>query len=450
MAFASLVALAIAFSLLAHADNVIVPGASWTDTSGTVIQAHGAGILTVGKEFYWFGEDKADNSYLFSAVTCYKSTDLLTWERQNDALTPINGTMISTADIVERPKVLYNKKNAEYVMWFHSDNSDYSAAMVGVATAETPCGPYAYKASWKPLGADSRDMSIYQDDDENQTAYLLYASDNNVDFKISVLDSNYYNVTAMASEISNINLEAPGIVKKDSVYYLIASHTSGWAPNPNKWFSTTSLYSNWSTQNDIAPEATNTYFSQNAYDLPLGANAIYMGDRWRSDVLGSSTYIWLPLDWSTGAPQLVWADVWSMDLAAGTYTVATGTTYQAEDGVLSGGAEILNNTAYSGGEAVGWLGEGGTVTLNNVQGNGRGQWVSLYFANGDSTWRNTTVSVNGGPTVLVDQPNTGGGLVILSVPVKLNLRPGANSITFAVNQTTYAGDLDKIIVYNQG
>lgn len=34
----------------------------------------------------------------------------------------------------------------------------------------------------------------------------------------------------------------------------------------------------------------------------------------------------------------------------------------------------------------------------------------------------------------VDQPNTGGGHVILSVPVKLNLQSGANSITFGAGQ----------------
>lgn len=38
-----------------------------------------------------------------------------------------------------------------------------------------------------------------------------------------------------------------------------------------------------------------------------------------------------------------------------------------------------------------FIGEGGTLTINNVQGNGAGQWVSLYYANGDSTYRNTTV-----------------------------------------------------------
>ena len=35
--------------------------------------------------------------------------------------------------------------------------------MVGVATANSPCGPYTYKSSWKPLGKDSRDMGLFQD-----------------------------------------------------------------------------------------------------------------------------------------------------------------------------------------------------------------------------------------------------------------------------------------------
>ena len=41
--------------------------------------------------------------------------------------------------------------------------ASYGAAMVGVATAKTPCGPYTYKGSFKPLGADSRDESVFQD-----------------------------------------------------------------------------------------------------------------------------------------------------------------------------------------------------------------------------------------------------------------------------------------------
>lgn len=78
-----------------------------------------------------------------------------------------------------------------------------------------------------------------------------------------------------------------------------------------------SLAGPWSAQQDIAPEATRTWYSQNAYDLPLGSSAIYMGDRWRPDLLGSSRYIWYPLDFSSGAPQIVHADVWSVNVQAG-------------------------------------------------------------------------------------------------------------------------------------
>ena len=127
----------------------------------------------------------------------------------------------------------------------------YGAAMVGVATAKSPCGPYTYKSSFKPLGAESRDEGVFQDgmifktlpmspggtdttwlihkltDDctsayllpgftdtcesltvppAAQTTYLLYASDNNQNFKISRMDANYYNVTSQVSVMNGASL----------------------------------------------------------------------------------------------------------------------------------------------------------------------------------------------------------------------------------------------------
>lgn len=119
-----------------------------------------------------------------------------------------------------------------------------------------------------------------------------------------------------------------------------------------------SLSGPWSAQADIAPEPVRTYFSQNAYDLPVSSSfSIYMGDRWRPDLLGSSRYMWFPLSWSTGVPQVVQADVWSLNIAAGTYSVAAGTSYEAEAGTITGSAQILSSSAFSGGKAVGWLGK---------------------------------------------------------------------------------------------
>ncbi|KAF5338414.1 hypothetical protein D9758_012213 [Tetrapyrgos nigripes] len=250
-------------------------------------------------------------------------------------------------------------------------------------------------------------------------------------------------------------LESPGIIKKNGAYYLFASHTTGWDPNPNKFFRATSLAGPWSAQADIAPQPVRTYFSQNAYDMPLGSDGIYMGDRWRPSLLGSSRYVWYPLSWASGSPQIVPADVWSVNVAAGTYTAATGTTYEAENGVLSGSSQLLSGSGFSGGRSVGWLGNGGSVTINNVQGAGRDQ-VGEKFTTILCPSLNDSLSVgsavlrkrvNGGGSVLVDQPNTGNGQTVLSVPVKLNLSNGANSITFSAGQSNYAADLDKIIVY---
>ena len=38
--------------------------------------------------------------------------------------------------------------------------------------------------------------------------------------------------------------------------------------------------------------------------------------------------------------------------------------------------------------------------------------------------------------MLVDQPDTGGGSVVLSIPIKLNLAQGSNSLTFSIDQTS--------------
>ena len=57
------------------------------------------------------------------------------------------------------------------------DAISYGAAMVGVATAKTPCGPYTYKGSFKPLGADSRDESIFQDSESSRAAHSVPHTD---------------------------------------------------------------------------------------------------------------------------------------------------------------------------------------------------------------------------------------------------------------------------------
>jgi hypothetical protein len=96
-----------------------------------------------------------------------------------------------------------------------------------------------------------------------------------------------------------------------------------------------------------------------------------MGDRWRPQQLGGSRYIWYPMVWgNNNLPTIVPADVWRVDFGTGAHIVAAGTTYEAERGTLLGPARLLNNTGFSGGTAVGYIGVCYcTLRFRNLSGN---------------------------------------------------------------------------------
>ena len=49
-------------------------GKPYYDENGEVLHAHGGWILPHNGIYYWYGEDRRDNTY----VSCYKSRDLHT------------------------------------------------------------------------------------------------------------------------------------------------------------------------------------------------------------------------------------------------------------------------------------------------------------------------------------------------------------------------------------
>lgn len=104
------------------ANATFYPTINMTDTAGDSIQAHGGVILKSASSddsnWYWFGEDKSGegNSGSFVGVNCYRSADFAAWERVGHVLEPIAGTQISGDSVVERPKVIFNEENSEYVM----------------------------------------------------------------------------------------------------------------------------------------------------------------------------------------------------------------------------------------------------------------------------------------------------------------------------------------------
>src|SRR5437016_7503567 len=134
------------------ASDVIHPGLLWLDDRGKHIQAHGGGIIKLGDTWYWFGEDRSSkNDRSKRYVTCYSSKDLVHWTFRNQVMKQADPEDLGPGWVLERPKVFFNLKTKQFVMYMHLDDSSYKLARVAVATCDTVDGDFQSLKSFRPL-----------------------------------------------------------------------------------------------------------------------------------------------------------------------------------------------------------------------------------------------------------------------------------------------------------
>ncbi|MCX5246651.1 RICIN domain-containing protein [Streptomyces sp. NBC_00201] len=356
----------------AHAATVsFTTGAARTDQNGNTLQLHGLGIIKVGDTWYGFGEDKtgeASSDTSFQDIPCYTSTNLSDWTYQGQALSRQSSGDLGPSRVVERPKVIYNKSTSTYVMYMHIDSRDYSEAKVGVATSSTPCGPYTYRGSFRPLGNISRDLGLFQDTDG--TGYLL-SEDRNNGLRIDRLSADYLSVDSAVAVLgsggSSGSVEAPAMIKKDGTYYVFGSRLTGWRLNDNIYATATSLSGPWSGFKNFAAPGTSTYGSQTANVITVqgasGTTYIYAGDRWDPSNLGASKLIWLPLTIRGTSVNLGQYPTWSLDTAAGTWTAGSGIPAEGVHTLKNVNSSMLMDAASgstaNGAKIIQWPSNGG-------------------------------------------------------------------------------------------
>lgn len=345
------------------------PGKTWPDDKGVHINAHGGGTLYFQGKYYWFGEFKSENtSSALVGVTCYSSSDLYNWKNQGIALSVEEDEKsdITKGCIIERPKVVYNKKTNKFVMWFHLElkGKGYAAARVGVAVSNKITGPYKflrsfrsnpgiypmnmteeqknlslntedYKEWWTPQwykavdnglftkrdlkdGQMSRDMTIYVDDDGK--AYHIYSSEENLTLQIAELTDDYLGHSGKYIRIfPGGHNEAPAIFKKDGVYWMITSGCTGWDPNEARMFSATNIWGPWKKYPNpcVGNDAKLTFHSQSTFIQKVEGKKdayIFMADRWTPKHPIDARYIWLPILFENGKPVLKWYDQWNLNI----------------------------------------------------------------------------------------------------------------------------------------
>lgn len=343
---------------------LIKPGEVWPDTQGKHINAHGGGILYYKGIYYWFGESRlprGETDRTKYGVGCYSSKDLVNWKNEGLALRVINDTssLLQPGCVIERPKVLYNRKTGKFVMWFHHElrGQGYRAALTGAAVSDNVRGPYKYIRSLRPnagvwpvnftdeqknysvkegdlkswtdewiqavkdglfvrrdfaVGQMARDMNLFVDRDGK--AYHIHSAEENMTLHFSELTDDYLDFTGRYYRVlAGESNEAPALFFANRKYYMFTSGTTGWKPNPGRLAVSEKITGIWKPLGNpcrgTEDENKITFGSQSTFILPLNAKKnkfVFMGDRWTPGNLADSRHIWLPVEWENGMPVIRW------------------------------------------------------------------------------------------------------------------------------------------------
>jgi len=163
----------------------------------------------------------------------------------------------------------------------------------------------------------ARDMTIYQDDDDK--AYLIYASEENYTLNISELSDDYTSFTGKWYRLfPGGHNEAPAMFKVNGKYYLITSGCTGWAPNAARSAVASSIYGPWKELGNpcVGKDSAFTFHSQSTYVLKVQGkeNAfIFMADRWMPENPIDGRYIWLPVEFKESKIVLGWKNEWDLN-----------------------------------------------------------------------------------------------------------------------------------------
>ena len=306
------------------------PQAIWEDCDGNPINAHGGGILKYNKTYYWYGEYKTGPTTLPSwatwecyrtdagGVSCYSSKDLLNWHFEGIVLKPESdpASDLHPSKVIERPKVVYNKKTGKFVMWFHCESADYSKAAAGVAISDSPIGQFKYLGSFRPNGSMSRDQTLFVDDDE--VCYQICSSEDNQTLHINRLTEDYLKPDGTFKRcFVGESREAPALFKYNNNYYMLTSGCTGWDPNQAELAVAKDIMGDWTTIGNpcTGNDADKTFYGQSTFVIPVNAvNGEFIAcfDMWKKKDLADSRYIWLPvkINRNTGSIKIPWMPTW--------------------------------------------------------------------------------------------------------------------------------------------
>ncbi|TMW62075.1 hypothetical protein Poli38472_009568 [Pythium oligandrum] len=145
------------------------------DQRGTTrtIQSHGPTI-------YWYSEIY-NTATGFGGVGACSTLNYIDWRNEGIMLHFVNltdpfGQAVSPL-VADRPKVLFNKKTNQFIMWMHVDITTNTMGLTGVAVSAYPNGPFHFVHSFYPDAPLESPGGMSINETHDQTIAIIPASD---------------------------------------------------------------------------------------------------------------------------------------------------------------------------------------------------------------------------------------------------------------------------------
>ncbi|MBK0384070.1 family 43 glycosylhydrolase [Pedobacter sp. SD-b] len=318
------------------AQTNIFPDQPWKDTAGNLINAHSGGVIFQNGYYYWYGTHKIPgssekNGKTDGGVHCYRSKDLVNWTDYGIVLA-VNNTPGSDLELgckIQRVKVVKCDNTGKYICYFklYLKGEGYDKTYVAVATSNSPTGQFTYDHKFLAAN-DSKgtgDHFFYKAD--NGDLYHIAKRKTDGVLVYAKMTTNYLNPATSYTVMSGIQkyTEGVAVIYKSGTYHLLGSGSSGWDPNPPRYYTATSLAGPWTVQSN--PLSGTNSVTGIGPDLTWGGQSNYMfkldGEENKFvanfDVHvptnpSTSRYIWLPFRIDQKKLHISWQSSWSPGL----------------------------------------------------------------------------------------------------------------------------------------
>ena len=343
------------------------PGQEWLDTNGNPIQAHAGAVYYEDGAYYWYGENKeytdGQNLIWTWGIRMYRSTDLYNWEDlgliAGPDLTNPDGNLFPEK-YVDRPHIIHCAATGKYVMWVKISSAE---SCFTILQADKLTGPYTLVTEdYYPLGSSVGDFDMVVDPDGKAYLYMDATPKRVAGFELA---ADYCSVTKeVTRQYEGLNppfcREGVTLFAHGDKKYLITSGMTGYTPNQ----SDAAVSDSWEKPfvsigdphvDDDTMASFNSQISQ-VFHLPGSELYIAIADRWMPDYMldgreaeavrrvvashydaahyqgtaeeaqafadrpdlercntSRSTYVWLPLTFRDGKPEICWHDAWKWE-----------------------------------------------------------------------------------------------------------------------------------------